>query len=58
MRITQPDGIVLFEMIPPAVAGYEWPQLASDGPQASAEMLATLSHPTKPQEILAGCQKL
>jgi signal transduction histidine kinase len=58
VRITQPDGIVLFEMIPPAVAGYEWPKLAPEGLQTSAAMLATLSHPTKPQELLAGCQRL
>jgi signal transduction histidine kinase len=58
IRITGVDGSVLFEMIPPAVAGYEWPLKAPEGLKPSASMLTTLLHPTKPQELLAGCQVL
>ena len=58
VRITQPDGIVLFEMIPAAVDGYDWPEQAPDGLNPSAAMLTTLLHPTKSQELLAGCQVL
>lgn len=58
IRITGESGSVLFEMIPPAVAGYEWPQKAPEGLKPSASMLTTLLHPTKPQELLAGCQVL
>ena len=58
VRITGVDGRVLFERIPPAVAGYNWPERAPQGLAPSSSMLITLVHPGKPQELLAGCQVL
>ena len=32
VRITQPGGDVLFEQIPSAVSGFQWPESPADGP--------------------------
>jgi signal transduction histidine kinase len=58
VRITGGDARVHFEMIPAAVAGYEWPGHAPAGLKPGESMLTTLLHPSKTQELLAGCQVL
>ena len=58
VRITQPDGSVLFEMIPEAVAGYPWPTKTPAELKPSETLLMTIQHGGKEQELLAGCQVL
>lgn len=58
VRITQPDGTVVFEQIPPAVEGYRWPAQAPKKLKTSETLLMTIQHAGKEQELLAGCQVL
>jgi signal transduction histidine kinase len=58
VRIVASDGSVLFEQIPEAVRGYDWPSRAPLDLRPGGTMLTTLAHPTHPQHLLAGCQLL
>lgn len=58
VRITQPDGTVLFEQIPSAVEGYQWPARVPKKLKSSETLLMTIQHAGKEQELLAGCQVL
>ncbi|MBE2286993.1 MAG: HAMP domain-containing histidine kinase [Prosthecobacter sp.] len=58
VRITQPDGTVLFEQIPRAVEGYRWPAKTPKKLKLSETLLMTIQHAGKEQELLAGCQVL
>ena len=58
VRITQPDGTVLFEQIPLAVEGYRWPARSPKKLKTSETLLMTIPHMEKTQELLAGCQVL
>lgn len=57
-RIIGKDGTVLFEKIPGAVTGYDWPLKAPGTLKAGESMLVTLKHPARPDSLLAGCQVL
>ncbi len=58
VRITSPDGRVLFEQIPSAVAGYQWPDASSASLKPNETLLLSVDHREREQQLLAGCQKL
>jgi len=58
VRITSPAGRVIFEQIPEAVAGYQWPDHAPTNLKAADTLLVTMQHTMRDQQLLAGCQVL
>ena len=58
VRITNAQGRLLFEQIPPAVAGYQWPKHPPVVLKAGETHLISIPHEKKNQELLAGCQML
>jgi hypothetical protein len=58
VRITSADGKAIFEQIPEAVKGYEWPDQVHAKMKPSETLLVTISHPARDQQLLAGCQVL
>ncbi|MDZ4402285.1 HAMP domain-containing sensor histidine kinase [Prosthecobacter sp.] len=58
VRITSPQGLAIFEQIPTAVAGYQWPDHAPARMKPSETLLVTIQHPARDQQLLAGCQVL
>ncbi|HRH95151.1 MAG TPA: HAMP domain-containing sensor histidine kinase [Prosthecobacter sp.] len=58
VRITSPDGRVLFRQIPAAVAGYQWPDASSASLKPKETLLLSVDHTQREQQLLAGCQVL
>jgi len=58
VRITTPQGEVIFAQIPPAVAGYHWPDRVPAELKPSETLLVTVPHTDREQQLLAGCQVL
>lgn len=58
VRITTPEGQVLFEQIPSAVAGYQWPDASAMRRKPAGTLFITVDHTQREQQLLAGCQVL
>lgn len=58
VRITQPGGDVLFEQIPSAVSGFQWPESPALQLKPGETLLMTVPHTRGEQQLLAGCQVL
>ena len=58
VRITSTTGRAIFEQVPEAVGGYDWPDHAPVKMKPSETMLVTIQHSTRDQHLLAGCQVL
>ena len=58
VRITSAEGKAIFEQIPEAVRGYNWPDHAPAKMKPSETMLVTIQHAAHEQHLLAGCQVL
>ncbi len=58
VRITSAEGRAIFEQVPEAVGGYDWPDHAPVKMKPSETMLVTIQHSTRDQHLLAGCQVL
>ncbi len=58
VRITSEEGKAIFEQVPEAVGGYDWPDHAPVKMKPSETMLVTIQHSTRDQHLLAGCQVL
>ncbi len=58
VRITSEEGKAIFEQVPEAVGGYDWPDHAPVKMKPSETLLVTIQHSTRDQHLLAGCQVL
>jgi len=58
VRITAPDGSVVMEQIPTAVAGYGWPSHPPQPLRIGSTVLLTLHHPARDEHALVGCKAL
>lgn len=58
VRITSPEGQLIFERIPAAVAGYEWPMLPHEPMVEGRSSLLTAKNPEKANTLLIGCRTL
>jgi signal transduction histidine kinase len=58
VRITSPEGQLVFERIPPAVEGYDWPASAPKPIPATGSVLFTVQSAEKQHVLLIGCRRL
>ena len=58
VRITAPDGRLIFERIPPAVAGYVWPTAAPEPLSPHKSTLITVQDSQRENSLLIGCRLL